>query len=352
MILTLVWLPLLVLALLEGHAWDGVGVPFLKDIGAQVRLLVSLPLLIAAEAIVDRQMRDSIPLFTERGLLEGAQHEQFASAIASARRWLDSTPAELALLALVYAVTLGSALPQVAALTVESWHGTFREGRHALTLAGWWGALISLPVFQFLFVRWYFRLLVWWRFLWQVAKIDLKLEPLHADQMGGLGFLSRLSGAFVPLLLAQGAVVSGVIADQIIYAGAKLTDFQLEIAAISAAMTIFVAGPLLAFMPHLYRAKRTGVLKYEELSMRYARKFDRKWLSGEVPDEPLLGNSDEQTLADLNANYESVRRMRLLPINKTDLIKLLLAVPVPMLPLLLTMFSFKDLVLQVVSLLF
>ena len=279
-ILTLAWLPLLVLAILEGHAWDGVGVPFLKDIGAQVRLLVSLPLLIAAETIVDRQMRDSIPLFTERGLLEGAQHEQFASAIASARRWLDSTPAELALLALVYAVTLGSALPQVAALTVESWHGTFREGRHALTLAGWWGALISLPVFQFLFVRWYFRLLVWWRFLWQVAKIDLKLEPLHADQMGGLGFLSRLSGAFVPLLLAQGAVVSGVIADQILYAGAELTDFQVEIVAISAAMTMFVAGPLFAFMPNLYRARHAGMLKYEALSMRYARQFDRKWLSG------------------------------------------------------------------------
>ena len=71
-----------------------------------------------------------------------------------------------------------------------------------------------------------------------------------------------------------------------------------------------------------------------------------------MPDEPLLGNSDEQTLADLNTNYETVRRMRLLPISKTALITLLVAVPVPVLPLLLTMFSFKDLVLQVVSLLF
>ncbi len=351
-ILTLVWLPLLVLALLEGNAWDGVGVSFLKDIGAQTRLLVSLPLLIAAETIVDRQMRDSIPLFTESGLIEGAQREQFVEAIASARRWLDSTPTELTLLALVYAFNLGGALPQVATLTVESWHGTFREGRHVLTLAGWWGALISLPVYQFLLLRWYFRLLVWWRFSWQVAKIDLKLEPLHADRMGGLGFLSRLSGAFVPLLLAQGAMVSGVIADQILYAGAKLTDFQVEIVAISAAMTIIVAGPLFLFMPNLTRAKRTRVLKYEALSMRYARQFDRKWLSGVVPDEPLLGNPDEQTLADLNANYESVQRMHVLPVNKTALIKLLLAVPVPMLPLLLTMFSFKDLVLQVVSLLF
>ena len=274
------------------------------------------------------------------------------NAIDAARRWLDSVPAELILVALVYAATFAEALPQAIIFTADSWHGTVREGDRTLTLAGWWGALISMPVYQFLFLRWYFRLVIWWRFLWQVAKIDLKLEPLHADQMGGLGFLSRLSGAFVPLLLAQGAMVSGVIADQILYAGAKLTDFQVEIVAISTVMTIFVAGPLFVFMPNLYRAKYAGMLKYEALSIRYARQFDRKWLSGAVPDEPLLGNSDEQTLADLNTNYESVQRMRLIPISKTALIKLLVAVPVPMLPLLLTMFSFKDLVLQVLSLLF
>ena len=63
---------------LEGHAWGGLGVPFLKDVDAQARLLVSLPLLIASETIVHRQMLGSIPLFTERGLIEGAQRAQFA----------------------------------------------------------------------------------------------------------------------------------------------------------------------------------------------------------------------------------------------------------------------------------
>jgi hypothetical protein len=351
-VLTLAWLPLLVLTALEGHAWDGPSVPFLKDIDAQARLLVALPLLVAAEVIVHRRMGGSIPLFVERGLIVGAQRAQFVEAIASARRWLDSVLAELTLLALVYAVTLAGALPQEIIFTADSWHGTLRAGHRTLTLAGWWTALVSMPLYQFMLLRWYFRLVIWWRFLWQVAKIELKLEPLHADRMGGLGFLSRLSGAFAPLLLAQGAMISGVIADQIFYAGAKLTDFQVEIVAISAAMTIFVSGPTLAFIPNLVRAKQAGLLKYEALSMRYARKFDRKWLSGAVPDEPLLGNSDEQTLADLDTNYESVRRMHIAPIDKPTLIMLLLAVPAPMLPLLLTMFSFHDLVLQVLSVLF
>ncbi|HEY5803444.1 MAG TPA: hypothetical protein VIT90_07130 [Lysobacter sp.] len=351
-ILAITWLPLLLLTILERHAWDGVGIPFLKNFGAQARLLVSLPLLIASEAIVHQKMCDSIPLFVERGLVEGPQREQFASAIASARRWFDSMPAELLLVVLAYAVTLGGALPQVATLAGDSWHGQHHDGHYEPTLAGWWAALVSLPVYQLLLARWYFRLLVWWRFLWHVAHIELKLEPLHADRMGGLGFLSRLGGAFAPLLLAQGAMVSGVIADQIFYSGAALTDFQLEIVAISLAMTLFVAGPLLLFMPNLSRAKHVGLLKHESISMGYARQFDRKWLSGIPPEEPLLGNPDPQTLADLDASYEAVKQMRVVPIDKSTLIKLLLAVPVPMLPLLLTMFSFKDLMMRVISILF
>ena len=184
-VLAIAWLPLLVLALLEGHAWGGAGVSFLKDVGAQVRLLVSLPLLIAAEAIVHRKMRDGIPLFVERGLVEGAQRTQFVDAIASVRRWLDSSAVEWSLLALVVAVALAGAMPKEMLLAADSWHGTFRGDREVLTLAGWWAALVSLPLYQFLFARLYYRLVVWWRFLWLVSRIDLNLQPSHADRMGG-----------------------------------------------------------------------------------------------------------------------------------------------------------------------
>ena len=49
---------------------------------------------------------------------------------------------------------------------------------------------MSLPIFQFLLCRWYFRLFIWARFLWQVSRIDLSLVPTHPDRVGGLGFLS------------------------------------------------------------------------------------------------------------------------------------------------------------------
>jgi hypothetical protein len=36
---------------------------------------------------------------------------------------------------------------------------------------------VSLPVFQFLLLRWYFRLVIWARFLWQVSRLKLALVP-------------------------------------------------------------------------------------------------------------------------------------------------------------------------------
>jgi hypothetical protein len=46
------WLPLLILSWLSGHALAGVALPFLHDIETQIRFLIALPILIAAELIV------------------------------------------------------------------------------------------------------------------------------------------------------------------------------------------------------------------------------------------------------------------------------------------------------------
>ena len=147
-------------------------------------------------------------------------------------------------------------------------------------------------------------------------------------------------------------MVSGVLADHILYSGAALTDFQVEIAVICVVMAVLVLAPLLAFQPALSRARQAGLLKYEALSTRYARSFDRKWFGGPEPDEPLLGNPDVQTLADLGNSYEAVSRMHVIPIDRATLLKLLGAVLLPMVPLLLTMFSLKDLLLQALQIMF
>ena len=90
-----------------------------------------------------------------------------------------------------------------------------------LSLAGMWYGYVSLPLFQFLLMRWYFRLFIWARFLWQVSRIDLSLVPTHPDRVGGLGFLSNTVYAFTPLAVAHGALLAGLIANRISTSGPR-----------------------------------------------------------------------------------------------------------------------------------
>ncbi|HEU0038674.1 MAG TPA: hypothetical protein VFR76_05320, partial [Verrucomicrobiae bacterium] len=212
------------------------------------------------------------------------------------------------------------------------------------SLAGWWFGCVSLPLFQFILLRWYFRLFIWARFLLHVSRIELKLVPSHPDRCGGLAFLAEVCTAFAPLLLAQGALLAGTLANQIFFAGAKLPQFKVEIIVIVAVALFAVLGPLLVFIPVLANAKRVGLREYGALAQRYVRGFDEKWLRGGAPaEESFLGSGDIQSLADLGNSFEVVRGMRSVPITKEAVFQLAVLTLLPVLPLLLTMISFEEL---------
>jgi AcrR family transcriptional regulator len=207
-----------------------------------------------------------------------------------------------------------------------------------------WYAYASIPFFQFLLVRWYFRLVIWMRFLWQVSRIELSLVPTHPDRVGGLGFLSNTVYAFATLAVAHGALLAGQLANRIFFAGATLTEFKAEIAVVVAFLLCAILGPLLVFTPQLAQAKRKGLREYGALAERYVRGFDAKWLRGGAPaDEAFVGSADIQSLADLGNSYELVRTMRLAPITKEAILRVAAAALVPMVPLLLTMMPLEAL---------
>ena len=109
----------------------------------------------------------------------------------------------------------------------------------------------------------------------------------------------------------------------------------------------------MVFAPQLAQAKRTGNREYGTLAERYVREFDAKWLRGPVPaDEPLVGSGDIQSLADLANSYEVVRSMRIAPIAKEDILRLVAASLVPLVPLLLTMMPLEELLKTVLAILF
>ena len=345
-VVTLVsWVPLLLLSVAEGRAWGGsVKLPFVQDVELHVRLLLALPLLIVAERVVHELMRPVVQQFVKGGLVPDAARAKFEVAVASSMRLRNSISAEVLLIAFVYSVGVGFTWRAHAALDVASWSGVAADGKWQPSLAGWWLGCVSLPLFQFLVLRWYFRLFIWARFLWQVSRIELKLMPTHPDKCGGLGFLALVSQMFAPLLLAQGTLLAGGMANRIFYAGAKLPEFRLELVGLVAVMVFAVLGPLLVFAPRLAAVKRAGLREYGTLGQRYACEFDQKWLRGGAPaDEPLIGSGDIQSLADLSYSFEQVQGMRLAPFTLGTLLHLAVLTLLPVAPLMLTMISLNEL---------
>ena len=347
------WLPLLVLSIVEGHAvGGGVGVPFLHDVEAHVRYLVALPLLILAELVVHLRLRPAVGQFLQRGIVPPEKQPRFGDIVASAMRLRNSVSVEVVLFALVY--TVGHYVWQQAqAFSTTTWFASATNSGPQLTWAGIWYAWISIPIFQFILLRWYFRLILWIRLLWQVSRLELRIFPTHPDRAGGLGFLGETAAAFAPVLVAQSALLAGMIGGRIFFHGARLPDFQSEIAATIVVLVLLVLAPLLLFSGHLVAAQRQGINEYGPLASRYVAGFDRKWIRGGAPeDEPLVGSADIQSLADLVNSFDVIQKMRAFPFSWDVVIQLVVTVALPILPLLLTMFPLDELLVKLVQVLF
>ena len=352
-VITLVaWLPLLVLSVIDGRAVGPPSpLPFLRDIEAQVRFLVALPLFIAAELVVHMRTRGVVAGFPDRGLVRPADVPRYEALIASAMRLRNSVAIEIGLLVIV--ATVGQWLwRSTIAFGSGSWYAVHAGDRMRLTLPGLWFAAVSLPITQFFLLRWYFRLLVWFRFLFQVSRLDLHLVPTHPDRAAGLSFLGRGTYAFGPLLFAQGALLAGVIATRVLYGGKSLVDFKMDAIGLVGFFVLVLLGPLLAFTPGLARAKRTGLAEYGKLASVYVFAFEDKWIRGGTGEAELLGTGDIQSLSDLGQSYSVIREMRVVPFGLQDITRLAAATALPLLPLGLTMFSLEELVLRLLKIVF
>jgi hypothetical protein len=351
-IITLVaWAPLLLLASLGGRLMSGVNIPFLFDVEAHCRFLIALPLLIAAEVTIHRRMRMMILQFIERQIIKPSALPKFEGAIASALRLRNSPVIELGLLALV--IIAGSFwLKGVLAVPSDTWYAAVTAGKKVLAPAGYWYEFVSLPIAQFIALRWYFRLFIWGRLLWQVSRLDLKLVPSHPDCCCGLGFLGGNAFTLGPFLMAHSVLLSGFIANRILYEGTRLPDYRFEILAVALLLCLLALGPVCVFAPRLLRQRLHGLHTYGALASEYVIGFEKKWMEGQRPsDEPLVGSGDIQSLADLANSFAIVQHIRPLPFGREAIIAVAVFIALPILPLSLTMFSFQELVARLVQVL-
>ena len=342
------WLPLLFLSMLEGHAFgSAVRIPFLSDVEAYARFLVAVPALIIAELTVHRRV--GIRNFVVRRIVRDEDLPEFHAAVRSALRIRNSVAVEAMLLAVVYTIGLLTWRNEIA-LGAATWYASPEPANLHLTLAGYWYVFVSIPLFQFILIRWYMRIALWVRLLWRISRLNLRLTGAHPDRAGGIGFLGRTTYAFGPILFAQGTLLSGVIASRILYEGQSIVSFEMEAGGLLCAALLFIFGPLLMFTPQMERAQRKSSGEYGLLAHRYVFGFEEKWIRRGEPDMgELLGTEDISSLADLGIACSVVSDMRIVPFKLVDLGRLAATTAAPLLPLALTMFSLQELLSRLIK---
>jgi hypothetical protein len=156
--------------------------------------------------------------FVERYIVVPEDYPKFTDAITSVLRARNSVATEIALLVLVYTLGLWIWRSQ-SALGSTTWYAMPDATRLHLTGAGYWFAFVSIPIFQFILLRWYIRIALWFWLLWKVSRLNLHLTVAHPDRAGGIGFLGKSSYAFSPVFFAQGVMLAGWIASRVLYGG-------------------------------------------------------------------------------------------------------------------------------------
>ena len=337
----LAWVPLLILSAFEGTLLANVRVPFLYDPSAYVRYLLSVPLLILAEVVIGPRIVAAASHFITSGLIPVEKYQEFDAAVVEGLRLRDSTFAELVILAITYS----GAFVSITFLSahVSTWQSLVSESGHRLTWAGYWNALVSIPIFQFLVYRWLWRTFIWCKFLRRVSKLDLQLIPTHPDRAGGLGFLGEMHRLFAIFVFAYAATAAAVASREVLFDKVPIQTYKIPVAALICLMLLLFLAPLLMFAPALLRTRRKALHEYSTLACTLGRLYDRKWVQARTPAaESILATSDNTSLANYSRDYELVDRMRVFPFDPRAAIGLILAGLVPMVPLLATVMPMQE----------
>ena len=344
------WVPLLVLAVVQGLAWrGGTEGSFLVDFAVHARSLVAAPLFIIAESFCIPRLGAIARHFLEAELVAGPDRARFDDAVTSSRRLLDSPSAEL--MAVIAAFGL------VAALMLSSPHEEFLAWQrpvngHTLSLAGWWHVVVSLPWLLVLFFGWLWRILVWGRFLWLMSRLDLQLIAAHPDLAGGLKFVGTSIRVYAPLGLALATVVAGGVANRVVHQGSTLLEFGFLVAGLVVLVLFLFVGPLVVFSRNLRHLKLRGVFEYGRLADDVGREFERKWLNrGGGIDESALDVPDFSSTTDLYQIVSNVREMKELPFDLIQLRSLIIAVLLPFVPVALAAVPLRTILETVTKLL-
>jgi hypothetical protein len=183
------WVPLLVFAIVDGRALGPTPrESMLLDFATYAGFFLTVPLLVIAENIIGPRLKDAALRFLRDGLVRREDLPAVEVAIEKVRHRREALGPELSLLGISFVTAWHLSADQWYADNALSWKSLQLSGG-TTSLAGLWYQFFAIPFVQFLILRWFWRLINWTLFLYEMSRLKLNLAATHPDGAGGLGFL-------------------------------------------------------------------------------------------------------------------------------------------------------------------
>lgn len=320
------WFPLVLMSWLEGHG------PYL-DAAANVRLLISLPLFLGYYSLLIHKLNWALNYFKESQIIKDKDWHNILRVIERTERFENSRWLKVVLIAL--AILLGSI-------------GLFSKDPSAITLwrahggaSSMWYYIVARPLYYFAVFSFLSLILIWWRLIFCVSRLDLTIRPAHGDGVGGLGFLSDIINSFIIPVFAFSCAAAGTLATLVINNKLSLPGLKISLIGYVVILTGMMIGPMLLFFPVLLKSRPRAMHDYGILSSRQMRVFDERWVSGPMIQESL-SVPDFSSMSNLGSDVKRVHSLRILPIKLTDLITFSVTIGIPFIPVFALEMPWKD----------
>lgn len=349
------WLPLAILAAIEGTLYSGVELPLLKDVAMNARLLLALPMLIAIRNIIDIKTTAVIKYFTESLLDAEGRERMMTITLPRIRKLACSSLTELILMLIVISFMLGlmkSGVYSGLQSGSTTWKFIGMADGNVISLAGKWAVFVSIPFFQFLLLQWIWRYLMWMLLMFRFAKAPLKLLPTHADRAGGLGIIILAQRTFNTIFIACSIVIASQLMVFISRHSESISTVRIEVIGFVIFCLMLLILPLVFFAAKLVRTKQLGLLHLSKLSVELSSTFEKEWLN-DIPLEKRIEDQhvDPSMAFDYASMYDSLQQLRVIPITLRDIISLAVMLLAPFIPILFIYYSAAEVMQKLVGLL-
>jgi hypothetical protein len=327
------WLPIMAFGLINEHL-KGQPEPLLHHAATHVRLLVAAPVFLFIDTMFPRTCRVILSQLAFKNFIPETAEPTFDRILRRATGLANSWVPE----ALLMTISIGLGICAFLGLVPAS--GIHTRGHR--TPAELWYILTDWPFVQFLLWRALWRWVIWVRILFGLSRIQLDLVSTHPDRRGGISFLRLPSVGYCAFLLfAVASMLCAEWGDRLTW-DRSLRGFLPLLALFASAGGLIAFGPLLAFAPQLFRVRRQGILDCGARACDEGRRFQRRASNGRSIEDPAA-SIEVSALCDVGVVYrEAVDRLQIVLVDRRDVVALLIATLLPVLPMMLFRVPMED----------